>query len=156
MSYHNRKSPRIPNYDYSTQNYYFITICTHNRRCIFGDPYDLNRFGRIAQEHIHRISSHYENVSVEKYVVMPNHIHMILALNCNGKYDIQQIIGQYKSGVSRDVGKIDPDTEVWQRSFHDHVIRRQSTFERIWLYIEGNPRLWKDDCFFVNPNLLKE
>ena len=93
---------------------------------------------------------------MEKYVVMPNHIHMILALNCNGKYDIQQIIGQYKSGVSRDVGKIDPDTEVWQRSFHDHVIRRQSTFERIWLYIEGNPRLWKDDCFYVDPNLLKE
>ena len=153
MSYYTRKSPRIPNYDYSTQNYYFITICSHNRRCIFGSVNQLSRIGRIAEEHIKQLSSHYEDVSVEKYVVMPNHIHMILVLDCNGRYDAQQIIGQYKSGVSREVRKFLPDLEVWQRSFHDHVIRSQSAFEKIWLYIEANPQLWKDDCFYIDPNL---
>ena len=149
MSYYNRKSPRIPNYDYSTQNCYFITICTHNRRCILGDGYCLSKIGRIVEEHIQQISSHYQDVSVEKYVVMPNHIHMLLALNCNGRYDTNQIIGQYKSGVSREVGKLYPNVEVWQRSFHDHVIRNQFRYEKIWHYIEDNPRKWEEDCFYM-------
>ena len=142
MSYYTRKSPRIPNYDYSTQNYYFITICTHNRKCIFGNVFCLNQIGKIAEEHIRLISSHYQDVSVEKYVVMPNHIHMILELNCNGQYNVQQIIGQYKSGVSREVGRLFPDVEVWQRSFHDHVIRNQEDYNEVWEYIENNPAKW--------------
>ena len=150
MSYYARKSPRIPNYDYSTQNYYFITICSHNRRCIFGTVEKLSEIGEIAEKHIAQLPTHYEDISVEKFVVMPNHVHMILALNCHGKYDVQQIIGQYKSGVSREVGKKYSLDSVWQRSFHDHVIRSQAAFEKIWLYIEGNPQCWKDDYFFID------
>ena len=153
MSYYTRKSPRIPNYDYSTQNYYFITICTQNRKCIFGNVSCLNQIGKIAEEHIRLISSHYQDVSVEKYVVMPNHIHRILELNCNGQYNVQQIIGQYKSGVSREVGRLFPDVEVWQRSFHDNGIRTQEAFEKIWLYIVGNPQCWEKDCFYIDPTI---
>ena len=153
MPYYSRKSPRIPNYDYSTQNYYFITICTYKRRCIFGDGSRLSQIGRIAEENIRQISSHYQDISVEKYVVMPNHIHMIVALNCNGNHNLNQVIGQYKSGVSREVGKLNPGMEIWQRSFHDHVIRDQSGFEKIWLYIEGNSQCWEKDCFYIDTKI---
>ena len=80
MSYYARKTTRIPNYDYSTSNYYFITICTHNRRCIFGQPDALNDWGVIAREHILQIPEHYDGVQVDEFVVMPNHVHMILIL----------------------------------------------------------------------------
>ena len=150
MTFYNRKSPRIPNYDYTSENYYFITICTKNRRCLFGSVYELSRIGKIAEEQIGAIQTHYENVYVEKYVVMPNHIHMILVMNSSGENNAEQIIGQYKSGVTREVRKFDSNAVVWQRSFHDHVIRDQRSFEKIWLYIEGNPQCWNKDCFYVD------
>ena len=153
MTFYSRKSPRIPNYDYSSENYYFITICTHNRRCIFGSPEKLSRIGTIVQDHIKRIDQHYENVHVDKYVVMPNHIHMILVLQSSGKTDVQQIIAQPKSGVSREVRNNNTDIQLWQRSFHDHVIRDQQGYEKIWAYIDGNPLTWEKDCFFTETKL---
>ena len=153
MSFYSRKSARIPNYDYSAENYYFITVCTHNRRCIFGPPMQLNRVGQIAWEHINQISSHYSNISVDKFVVMPNHIHLILYVGSGNKNDAEQVIAQYKSGVSRTVRKIYPEMKLWQRSFHDHVIRNQADYERIWTYIEGNPQCWAKDCFYVDPSV---
>ena len=153
MSYYTRKSPRIPNYNYSTQNYYFITICTHNRKCIFGDAARLNEIGNIAESHIQRISSHYKHIFVEKYVVMPNHIHLILVISKSGECSADQVIAQYKSGVAREIRKINPNMEIWQRSFHDHIIRTQESFEKIWLYIEGNPQCWEKDCFYISEQL---
>ena len=148
MTFYSRKSPRIPNYDYSTENYYFITICTYEKRCIFGNTSELNLFGKIAREQICELSSHYESVKVDKYVVMPNHIHLILVLE-NGNADkAEQIIAQYKSGVSRQIHKIAPNLQVWQRSFHDHIIRNQKRYEKIWMYIETNPLRWEKDCFY--------
>ena len=153
MTYYSRKSPRIQNYDYSSENYYFITICTYNRRCIFGSPDRLNTLGKIAEEHIKKIGFHYQNVHIDKYVIMPNHVHLILVLDKDNKADLQQIIGQYKSGVARKIHKDHPDMTVWQRSFHDHVIRSQNSYEKIWLYIEGNPQCWNKDCFYVDQQL---
>ena len=155
MTYYNRKSIRIPNYDYSTCNYYFLTICTHNRRCIFGNPGKLNQFGRIAESHILQLEKHYQGLLVEKYVVMPNHIHMIIQLEDHSQVpDIRQVMAQYKSGVSREIRKNDQSINVWQRSFHDHIIRNQKSFENIWLYIEGNPQCWEKDCFYVDQSVL--
>ena len=152
MAYYKRKTTRIPNYDYSSSNYYFITVCTQKRRCIFGLPNDLNQLGNIVREQIIQISSHYQGIYVDKYVVMPNHIHMILVLKSEkDRSNVNQIIGQFKSGVSREIHKICPDVEVWQRSFHDHIIRSQSSYEKIWLYIEGNPVNWELDCFYIDP-----
>ena len=149
MPFYTRKSPRIPHYDYSIENYYFITLCTHDKKCFFGSVNALAPIGVIAKRHIEQIEAHYQNVILDKFVVMPNHIHMILCVNCSHKTNVEQVIGQFKSGVTREVRKLYPDIKVWQRSFHDHVIRSQADYERIWLYIDGNPQRWDKDCFYV-------
>ena len=155
MTYYHRKPTRIPGYDYSACNYYFLTLCTYNRRCIFGSPDNLNVFGQCAENQILQLGSHYNGLSVLKYVVMPNHIHLIIQLDNHPESpDIRQVMAQYKSGVSREIRKINPDWNVWQRSFHDHIIRNQKSFENIWNYIEGNPQCWEKDCFYVDQSVL--
>ena len=148
MPFYSRKSPRIPDYDYSTENYYFITICTQGKKCFLGSIDALHPAGLIAQRHILELSNHYSHVSVDKFIIMPNHIHMILVLDKGNHADVKQIIGQYKSGVTREVRKLYPDIVLWQRSFHDHIIRNQKRYEMIWMYIETNPIRWEKDCFY--------
>lgn len=143
-----RKTTRLRHYDYTNENYYFITICTHHRKCLFGIGEQKTTLGKIAQEHIKNIASHYESVIVDKAVVMPNHIHMILVLQRNGVIGAEQIIAQYKAGVSREARKIIPDIQIWQRSFHDHIIRDEQGYQKIWQYIENNPQKWEEDCFY--------
>lgn len=118
-------------------------------QCIFGIPGRMNQIGFIAEEEIRNISAHYDMVSVDKYVVMPNHIHMILVIG-NGDHNpnLNQVIAQYKSGVTRKIREFLPDVKIWQRSYHDHVIRDQKGYEKIWMYIENNPRKWEEDCFY--------
>ena len=154
MTFYSRKSTRIPNYDYSSENYYFITICTYNRKCLFGMPDQLSKIGAIARQEIEAIPLHYKHVHIDKFVVMPNHVHMIMVLSNGNQVDAEQIIAQYKSGVTRKVRKIYPDLEIWQRSFHDHIIRNQNSYEKIWLYIEGNPQNWPKDCFYIDDTFL--
>ena len=155
MTYYNRKSTRIPGFDYSSCNYYFLTVCTDKRRCIFGNPGNLNRYGIIAENHIMQLESHYQGLTLIKYVVMPNHIHLLISLgNHENTPDMRQVMAQYKSGVSREIRKLNSDLNVWQRSFHDHIIRNQKSFEKIWLYIEGNPQCWEKDCFYVDQSFL--
>ena len=150
-----RKRNRLPNYDYSTNGYYFVTICSKDRKRIFGsvpNPSEnctiYSKLGFVVEKHILHISNHYNNVTVEKYVVMPNHIHLIIILGCSvpvslEKHSLSNIIGLFKSGVSKEIGY-----SCWQRSFHDHVIRTQREYELIWRYIDVNPALWHKDCFF--------
>ena len=133
-----RKSPRIPGYDYSSANFYFITICTHEKRCIFGKPGALNWLGKCAEDNLHMISKIYPDIRIDKYVIMPNHIHVIFDIQ-ESKNDLAVAIGQYKMSVTKKIREKIPDFQVWQRSFHDHVIRNQAEYEKIWLYIEGNP-----------------
>ena len=149
-----RKPTRIPNYDYSKENYYFATICTHEKKCIFGTIREIGRYGKIAADSIDTLSSHYSNVKIDKYVVMPNHIHMIVVIGCNTESSVNptlsQIIGAYKSEVTRLIHQSAPSIQIWQRSFHDHVIRNQRDYERIWNYIHTNPMRWDKDCFYVD------
>ena len=148
MTYYARKSARIPNYDYASYHYYFVTICTYNRRCIFGSPEQLNEMGTIAREEIQKISLHYNSVHVDHFVVMPNHVHAILILQ-EQNVSLSVVIGQYKAYVTKAIRKYLPDYHVWQSSFHDHVIRNEKDYQRIWLYIEGNPARWREDCFYT-------
>ena len=143
-----RKSPRIPGYDYATPNYYFITICTHEKNCIFWSGGKLNTFGQIAFDAAMQISAHFPGNRVDSFVVMPNHIHMILVVEPGGT-DATVVIGQYKSQVSKEIHKIDPKRKIWQTSFHDHGIRDYRQYQHIREYIETNPMRWKEDCFFV-------
>lgn len=151
MAFYSRKSPRIPGYDYSSCNYYFITICTHEKRNIFGSPNQLNDIGIIVDRHIGNIPGFYKNILIDKFVVMPNHVHMILVLNDGEKNpSVSLIVGQFKRGVTMEVHRSHPEMEVWQRSFHDHVIRNQAGYEKIWQYIDDNPRKWEEDCFYIH------
>ena len=148
MPFYSRKTTRIPGYDYATCNYYFITVCTYEKACIFGKPNKLNTIGKIADRHISQLSSHYQGVHIDKYVIMPNHIHMIVVLDGTENPPVTQIVGQLKTGITKEIRQLYSDMIVWQRSFHDHVIRNQAGYEKIWTYIENNPLKWEEDCFY--------
>lgn len=150
MAFFSRKPTRIPGYDYSKCNYYFITLCTYDKKCIFGSPQNLNRLGKIVQEHIENIKNHYKSVRVDNYVVMPNHVHMIITLQDEiHNPNISSLVALFKTGVTKQIRLIEPDMKVWQRSFHDHIIRNQRSYEKIWEYIENNPLKWEEDCFYL-------
>lgn len=151
MPYFSRKSSRLPGFNYSSTKYYFVTICTHNKQCIFGQPEKLSLFGEIARLDFESLNRHYDGVRVDVFTVMPNHVHAIIALENNGEGpSLSTVIGQYKAGVSRKSRMVDPGISVWQRSFHDHIIRNQSSYEDIWNYVRFNHLKWQDDCFFMS------
>ena len=145
-----RKSPRIPQYDYSTVNSYFVTICTHERRCVFYTKGRLNPLGLVAQNCLLEIPKRYVGYRIDKFVVMPNHVHAIITIDAAVGKNLSYVIGQYKSVVSKVGHQLYPGLEVWQRSFHDHVIRNQRRYDLIWNYIENNPLQWKEDCFYLH------
>jgi REP element-mobilizing transposase RayT len=147
-----RKTIRIPGYDYSTPNYYYITICTHEKKCIFGYPGDINEFGKTADECFRMIPEYNPGIKIDKYVIMPNHIHAIVIItgeDRESKRTLNFAVGQFKSAVTKRIREKTPGIEVWQRSFYDHVIRNQQGYERIWLYIEDNPRKWIEDEYYT-------
>ncbi len=159
-----RKPTRLKNYDYSQKGAYFITICTHQKRRLFGAIKDakmrLNDLGKIVNQEILKIESHYENISIDKYIIMPNHIHMIVVVSKSERinpfptitrYDVSNVIGKFKAGVSRIVGNAFMHSDkrtIWQKSFHDHIIRDEKDYKKIWEYIDTNPLRWESDCFY--------
>ena len=145
-----RKQIRIQNYNYSTPGAYFITICTTNKQNLFWNsvgadsirPHHLplSHIGKIAEQGILQIESHYDAVSVDKYCIMPNHIHLILQIHSdpNGRMisapTVSTVVGSMKRWVSKQA-----NINVWQKSFYDHAIRNQQDYDEIWNYIENNP-----------------
>ena len=142
-----RKSPRLQNFDYATPNYYFVTICADQKKKLFGNEQCLNLYGQIAENEFSEIMKHLPTVAIDKFVVMPNHVHVIIILE-DSTIKLSTVIGQYKSVVSRKIHKYDADLKVWQKSYHDHVIRNQESYEKIWSYIDTNPIKWSEDCYF--------
>ena len=151
--YQSRKSPRLENFDYATDQYYFITICTWDKKCIFGQPNALNENGKIAMEELHNLQNHYQHIRIDSSIVMPNHIHAIIVIGCDNnegqRPNLNTVVGQYKSGVSRRIHQRDSEIKVWHRSYHDHIIRNQASYEKIWNYIQYNANKWQEDCFYV-------
>ena len=154
-----RKPNRLPNFDYSTPGAYFVTICAKDKKCIFWDNVgasiarpqapQLSKYGKIADQTIQEIPIHYPAITVDHYVVMPNHIHLLLQINtgADGRPmvapTISVVIQQFKGAVTKQIGQ-----SIWQKLFHDHVIRGQSDYLKIWEYIENNPAKWEEDCFY--------
>ena len=146
----NRKQIRIQNYDYATPGAYFITICTANREKLFWSSrrgelcspvnVPLSEIGMIVYREMHKLNSVYCAVQVEKYCIMPDHIHMILVIDtdADGRPQvaptISRVIKQFKGSITKQVGK-----SIWQKSFYDHGIRNQQDYDEIWKYIENNP-----------------
>ena len=157
-----RRKMRLEGYNYSQNGAYFITICTHKKLMLFanvGNGLDhsaiaLNECGLVAKNEIENISTHFAGVHVDKSVVMPNHVHAIIVIGCDGVAErsrpfptLSTVVGLYKSGVSKRIHEIDPDIEIWQTSFHDHIIRNEREYREIWQYIDTNPMKWEQDCF---------
>ena len=153
MNIPTRKPTRIPGFDYASEHYYFVTICTYEKKCIFGSAGCLNELGRIAEQDLRELDIHYHGVHIDKMVVMPNHIHAILVIGCENRDmtypSLNTIVGQYKSGVTRKIRETIPELTVWQRSYHDHIIRNRADYEKIWNYIDGNPSKWMEDCYYT-------
>ena len=122
----------------------------------------LSNVGVLADVFWHEIKNHAKHITLDAFVVMPNHIHGILILEGNetediitsenrfqniGKNSISSIIGSYKSAVTKHANRLSFEFG-WQSRFHDHVIRNEESFKRIQNYIINNPKNWKDDRFF--------
>ena len=151
-----RKQNRVPEFDYGTPNVYFITICTEKRKKLFwmdvgaaiGRPEDVpfSVHGRIVRACIEEIPKHYPAVAVDRYVVMPNHVHLLLRINAghDGRPmvapTISTVVNQLKGAASKRIG-----FPVWQKGFYDHVVRGERDYLEIWEYIEGNPGKWAED-----------
>ena len=156
-----RKKNRLTEYDYSTPNAYFITICTENRRNLFwkdiGTVIDrpenvpLTNLGIIVRQSVMNIPKHYPTISVDRFVVMPNHVHLLLQIHTNtdgrpmAAPTISTGINQFKGIVSKKAG-----FSVWQKGFHDHVVRNEKDYLEIWNYIDGNPSKWAEDTLYTN------
>ena len=147
-----RKTIRLREYDYSQANYYHITICTVDNKRIFGMGNELTKFGLIVEDQINEIQQHYKNISVEKYVIMPNHIHMIVVISASDDGTKQpmlgNIVGAFKAGVSREIHKIDSELNIWQSRFYDHIIKDDVDHENVWTYIDENPIKWENDEYY--------
>ena len=153
-----RKRNRLQSYDYSQNGAYFLTVCTKDKQCIFWSAqphalevpdgtWHLSRAGLAADAAIRGIPLHYSGATVEKYVVMPNHLHMILLLAGNGLMpaaDISRIIQQLKAAVTKKTGYA-----VWQKSFHDRIIRDEDEYMAVWDSIHANPICWGEDCYYA-------
>ena len=147
-----RKPNRLTEYDYSQNGAYFVTICTQDRKPILskivgdGSPVPKST-GIIAEEYIQKIPEKYPAVTVDRYVIMPDHIHMLLRIDIgtgNPSPTLGNIIGWYKYQVTKEVNQQEQNAgeKLFQRSYYDHVIRNQQDYNEIWEYIENNPRKW--------------
>ena len=155
-----RKPNRLTEYDYSTPNAYFITICTDNRKNLFWkdvgaiidrpENIPLTSLGTIVQQSVENIPKHYPAVSVDHYVIMPNHVHLLLRIHSDSSGrsmiapTISTVIRLMKGAVSKQAG-----FAVWQKGFYDHVIRNNKDYRAIWNYIEGNPSKWAEDKLYI-------
>lgn len=161
-----RKRNRLKDHDYGSSGTYFITLCTKERKNIFWDknqtdfavegdvlPFEavqLSEYGKIADEAIKEIPKYYTHIELLQYVIMPNHIHLLLFIPYdNGRIlssptSIMTAVGQMKRYVSKRIGE-----SIWQRSFHDHIIRDKNDYETIAKYIYENPIKWQYDCFYT-------
>ncbi len=160
-----RKSPRLKDYDYASSGGYFVTICTYERKCVFGEianqQMELNVFGTIVHEQWKQTGILRDNVQLDAFVVMPNHVHgIILITSTNNNLrdmmhhvptprkfskpianSLSAIVGSFKAAVTRQIRRLPetPDHPIWQSRYHDHIIRSLPDLNRIRAYVRANP-----------------
>ncbi len=166
-----RKRIRIKHYNYSESGYYFVTVCSNNRENIFGEynkyvgaglvsarnNIKLSEIGRIIDNQWNNIPNQFDNIKLDKYIIMPNHIHGIIIINDMNRAEtspaptLSDIICSFKSKSTLEYlnylkqNNIQMPMHIWQRSFYDHVIRNERSLNAIRNYIANNPENWEND-----------
>lgn len=162
MEYHKRKHPRLKEYDYSQAGYYYVTINTLNNAQVLSTVgrglapatviVELSEAGKVAEHQLLELEKRYNHVRIDKYVIMPNHIHAIIVLNdraagASPRPTLMDVVCAYKSITTRECNKMDntPGRTVFQSSFYDTVIRNDAAYVETARYIEENPLKWMLD-----------
>ncbi len=170
QEYANRKRLRLSGWNYSAPGLYFITVCTQERRCFLSDidvgaihespAVVLSSAGEIVRQIIESLPERFPEICVEKYVIMPNHIHLLLKITAaralreaplqeEGRRSLlSEAVGYLKMNSSKRIRMTQPKLAVWQRSYHDHVVRGEADLREIWAYIDGNPAKWAENRFY--------
>jgi putative transposase len=153
--------------DYRSRGFYFVTICAHNKRHIFGEIRNnevlLSSIGRIADSELRALDSHYSNVSVDSHIVMPNHVHAIIRIEGDHQYSthpkglhslhgispaagsLAAIVRSYKAGVTRRCVALGWQREIWQARYYERIVRGDSNISAVREYILNNPADWAQD-----------
>jgi len=164
---HHRRSVRLAGFDYLQPGDYFVTICTKNRVCIFGEvtncDVQLSPVGEIVNQDWIAVPNHYSNVKLDAFRLMPNHIHGIVTIKERTKtkikdskhqkgdkrpaHSLSSLVCSYKSGVTNRLHGAGyfPRKSIWQSRFYDHIIRDDVSLYMIRQYIELNPLMWEFD-----------
>ena len=162
-----RKSIRLKDFDYSRNGYYFVTICTNDRKCLFGEIVDgqmrMNACGVIVKNEWLNTSKIRFNVELDQLMVMPNHIHGIIKITDHARRGVLQyapiqqlrspsqtigsIIRGFKSSVTKQINILRKaqNIPIWQRNYYEHIVRDENDLHRIHEYIKNNPLNWYDD-----------
>ncbi len=149
-----RRSIRLPEYNYDRGGLFFITICAHNHKCIFGRVQDFemipNVFGKLVTNQWELFRS--EDVQILDFVLMPNHFHAIVELI---DFPLQKLVREFKSTTTniyikgvKEKGWEKFDKRIWQRNYFEHIIRNENSFKKISDYIINNPAKWEEDKFY--------
>jgi len=155
---HHRRSIRLKGYDYSQPGAYFVTIASYQREPLFGEIQEfsmfLNQYGKTVHNYWDRIPGHYSNISLDAFIVMPNHIHGIIIIDDVGaglkpapteRYPLYEIIRAFKTFSARQINKMRgaPGIPVWQRNYFERIIRDEKELDSIREYINNNINAWE-------------
>ena len=155
-----RKHPRLKGYDYSSNGAYHITMCVEDRhemlgtivgRDALGAPciVELSEYGKIVHKEIEDTPSYYKNVFIDKFTVMPNHIHMIILIT--GENGAPRASRPTTALIPRIVSILKKKTNkmfgfnIWQDRYHDRILRNEEEYQTRWRYIDENPAKWAED-----------
>ena len=161
MKIKSRKPTRLKDYDYSNNGVYFLTICSKNKRKIFstivGDGVldvpvvALSEYGQLIETQINNMATYYKNIKIDNYVIMPNHIHILLNIESIGMSGTpsptNETIPMFVSTLKRFVNK-KAGASLFQRSYFDHIIRNEEDYITHYEYIQVNPIKWEYDELF--------
>ena len=152
----------MKSFDYSENHRYFVTICAKDRKRLFSvirvgeglapPATQLSFIGKVIEEQLAALENRYRCITVENYVIMPNHIHAILRLENSGGASpsptIHDVICSFKSLVTRTCRLNGCTVDIWQRSYYEHIIRNENDYKNIWTYIDSNPAHWAEDEYY--------
>jgi putative transposase len=157
MEKHQRRSIRLPDYDYTQPGAYFVNLVVQDRQPILGEiqagQMMLSRLGQVVRKVGSELPRHYPHLAMDILMIMPNHVHLIMELTCapvrrgETRRGLPEMVRALKSFSARQINRLrnTPGVPVWQRNYYDHIIRTQDEWERIRWYIENNPGLWEED-----------